>query len=179
MQYRGRLMPLVAADEALAIQREGTQALVVFSDGERTMGLAVDEIVDIVDDRLDIELVADRSDLVGSAVIRGRATEVVNVAHYLPLAHDDWARPAPRRGPPTDPLGPPRRRSAFFRDMLTPVLKASGYKVHRAASAEEALSLSSGGAASTCSSPTSRCPAQDGSNSSKRCAPMRASRRCR
>ena len=65
----------------------------VFSDGERTMGLAVDEIVDIVDDKLNVELVAERSDLVGSAVIRGRATEVVNVAHYLPLAHDDWTRP--------------------------------------------------------------------------------------
>ena len=54
VQYRGRLMPLVAADEALAIRRDG-KALVVFSDGERMMGLAVDEIVDIVDDKLDIE----------------------------------------------------------------------------------------------------------------------------
>ena len=87
-----------------------SQALVVFSDGERTMGLAVDEIVDIVDDKLDIELVAERSDLVGSAVIRGRATEVVNVAHYLPLAHDDWARPAAARTAATDPLGSARRR---------------------------------------------------------------------
>jgi two-component system chemotaxis sensor kinase CheA len=31
--------------------------------------------------------------------------------------------------------------SAFFRDMLAPVLKASGYKVHAAASAEEALQI--------------------------------------
>src|SRR4051794_13997389 len=93
VQYRGRLMPLVAADEDLAIRREGSQPLVVFSDGEHIMGLAVREIVDIVDDRLAIELATDRSDLVGSAVIRGRATEVLNVAHYLPLAHDDWMRP--------------------------------------------------------------------------------------
>ena len=53
IQYRGRLMPLVPADPEIAIRREGTQALVVFSDGERSMGLVVDEIVDIVDDRLD------------------------------------------------------------------------------------------------------------------------------
>ena len=76
IQYRGKLMPLVPADPAIAIKSEGPQALVVFSDGERAMGLVVDEIVDIVDDVLDIELVADRPDLLGSAVIRGRATEI-------------------------------------------------------------------------------------------------------
>jgi two-component system chemotaxis sensor kinase CheA len=145
VQYRGRLMPLVAADETLAIRRDGTQALVVFSDGERMMGLAVDEIVDIVDDKLDIELLAERSDLVGSAVIRGRATEVVNVAHYLPLAHDDWARPAAARTAERIRSVLLVDDSAFFRDMLTPVLKASGYRVHTAAGAEEALQLLAGG----------------------------------
>ena len=64
----------------------------VFSDGERAMGLVVDEIVDIVEERLDIEIAADRSDLIGSAVLRGRATEIINIAHFLPLAYDDWAR---------------------------------------------------------------------------------------
>jgi two-component system, chemotaxis family, sensor kinase CheA len=137
VQYRGRLMPLVAADEDLAIKRDGSQALVVFSDGERTMGLAVREIVDIVDDKLTIELVADRSDLVGSAVIRGRATEVVNVAHYLPLAHDDWTRSSRSSTSARSILLVDD--SAFFRDMLSPVLKASGYKVHTATSAHEAF----------------------------------------
>jgi two-component system chemotaxis sensor kinase CheA len=146
IQYRGRLMPLVPADPAIAIRSEGTQALVVFSDGERSMGLVVDEIVDILDDRLDIELVADRSDLVGSAVVRNRATEVVNIAHYLPLAHEDWARPSSRRlsrGARTVLLVDD---SAFFREMLTPVLKAAGYRVLAAASADEAVSLLSSGA---------------------------------
>ncbi len=141
VQYRGRLMPLVAADESLEIRRDGSLALVVFSDGERAMGLAVQEIVDIVDDKLDIELVDDRSDLVGSAVIRGRATEVVNVAHYLPLAHDDWTRPAAARAAASVRSVLLVDDSAFFRDMLTPVLKASGYKVHAVGGAEEALQL--------------------------------------
>jgi len=146
IQYRGRLMPLVPADPEVAIRREGSQALVVFSDGDRSMGLVVNEIVDIVDDNLDIELVADRSDLVGSAVIRGRATEIVNIAHYLPLAHEDWTR-----------AGPPKAASqrtvllvddsAFFRDMLTPVLKAAGYRVVAASGADEALSTLGSGLA--------------------------------
>ena len=144
VQYRGRLMPLVACDDALSIKREGAQALVVFSDGELSLGLAVAEIVDIVDEQLDIELVADRSDLVGSAVIRGRATEVVNLAHYLPLVAQAWMRPPAPAAARTVLLVD---GSAFFRNMLTPVLKASGYRVVAAASAAEALQVLASGTA--------------------------------
>lgn len=145
VQYRGRLMPLVPADPHIAIKREGPQALVVFSDGERSMGLVVDEIVDIVDDTLDVELVADRSDLVGSAVIRGRATEIVNVAHYLPLAHEDWTRSGPPKAAPSSRTVLLVDDSAFFREMLTPVLKAAGYRVLPAAGADEAAALIAAG----------------------------------
>ncbi|MCJ2084827.1 hybrid sensor histidine kinase/response regulator [Methylobacterium sp. E-005] len=137
IQYRGRLMPLVPADPAITIKSEGTQALVVFSDGDRAMGLVVDEIVDIVEERLDIEIAADRSDLIGSAVLRGRATDIINIAHFLPLAYDDWARGLKRPEQLTKVLLVDD--SAFFRDMLTPVLKAAGYQVVTAASAEAAL----------------------------------------
>ncbi|SEG63289.1 two-component system, chemotaxis family, sensor kinase CheA [Methylobacterium sp. 190mf] len=138
IQYRGRLMPLVPADAAITIKSEGTQALVVFSDGERAMGLVVDEIVDIVEERLDIEIAADRSDLIGSAVLRGRATDIINIAHFLPLAYDDWARGLKRPEQISTVLLVDD--SAFFRDMLSPVLKAAGYQVVTASSAETALS---------------------------------------
>ncbi|WP_336485532.1 hybrid sensor histidine kinase/response regulator [Methylobacterium nigriterrae] len=138
IQYRGRLMPLVPADEAITIRSEGTQALVVFSDGERAMGLVVDEIVDIVEDKLDIEITAERPDLIGSAVLRGRATDIINIAHFLPLAYDDWAR-GPRKGDKKGATLLLVDDSAFFRDMLTPVLKAAGYAVIPASSAEQAM----------------------------------------
>lgn len=143
IQYRGRLMPLVVADEAIQIRTEGTQALVVFSDGERAMGLVVDQIVDIVEERLDIEIAAERSDLIGSAVLRGRATDIINIAHFLPLAYDDWAR-GPRRPTKLSKTLLLVDDSAFFRDMLTPVLKAAGYGVITADGAERALAILSG-----------------------------------
>ena len=143
IQYRGRLMPLVPADPGITIRSEGNQALVVFSDGDRAMGLVVDEIVDIVEERLDIEISADRSDLIGSAVLRGRATDIINIAHFLPLAYDDWAR-GPRKTVVKAPSLLLVDDSAFFRDMLTPVLKAAGYGVTTASSAEEALGLLKG-----------------------------------
>ena len=140
IQYRGRLMPLVPADKDIVIRSEGTQALVVFSDGDRSMGLVVDQIVDIVEERLDIEITGDRPDLIGSAVLRGRATDIINIAHFLPLAYDDWAR-GPSRTQKRDATLLLVDDSAFFRDMLTPVLKAAGFNVVAAGSADQALAV--------------------------------------
>ena len=138
IQYRGRLMPLVPADEAITIRSEGRQALVVFSEGDRAMGLVVDEIVDIVEERLDIEIAAERSDLIGSAVLRGRATDIINIAHFLPLAYDDWAR-GPRKPQAQASTLLLVDDSAFFREMLSPVLKAAGYQVVTVGGAEAAM----------------------------------------
>jgi two-component system chemotaxis sensor kinase CheA len=143
VQYRGRLMPLVSCDEELAIKRQGMQSLLVFSDGEVSMGLAVAEIVDIVEDKLDVELLAERSDLVGSAVVRGRTTEIVNVAHYLPMVLETWSRKDRRNTTEKSLLLVDS--STFFRDMLVPVLKASGFRVQTASTAQEAVRLLSGG----------------------------------
>jgi two-component system, chemotaxis family, sensor kinase CheA len=141
IQYRGKLMPLVPADPSIVIKSEGPQALVVFSDGDRAMGLVVDEIVDIIDDVLEVEMVADRSDLIGSAVVRGRATEIVNVVHYLPLAHDDWMTSKTAKGHKTNRTVLLVDDSTFFREMLTPVLKAAGYWVLTASNTEAALGI--------------------------------------
>ena len=72
---------------------------------------------------------ATRAGILGSAVIKGQATEIIDVAHFLPLAFEDWLhwRQHPRRRVPR--AGPAGRRRAFFRNMLTPVLKAAGFAV--------------------------------------------------
>ena len=145
VQYRGQLMPLVPANAEVEIKTSGTQPLLVFSDDDRSMGLVVDEIVDIIDDRLDIELTTEQPGLIGSAVIKGQATEVIDIAHFLPLAFGDWCGWRERGGDK-------RRRSVllvddapFFRNMLAPVLKAAGYIVTSAASGADALALMSAG----------------------------------
>ena len=103
------------------------------------MGLVVDQIVDIVEAVLQIEIVSEIPGVLGSAVIKGHATEIVDVGHYLPLAFEDWLR---RK----DMNTATKARtllfvddSAFFRNMLTPVLKAAGYNVTTVARAEDAL----------------------------------------
>ncbi len=141
VQYRGQLMPLVSMNESVRVKGEGAQPLLVFSDGVRSMALVVDEIVDIVEDRLDIQVGGDNSGVLGSAIIKGQATEIIDVGHFLPLAFEDWFRSKEqtRRARPRSLLL--IDDSPFFRNMLTPVLQAAGYEVTAAASAPEALAM--------------------------------------
>src|SRR3569833_3654248 len=102
IQYRGQLMPLVRMDANVNVRSEGAQPLLVFSDGTRSMALVVDEIVDIVEDRLDIEVTGGSDGVLGSAIVKGNATEIIDIGHFLPIAFEDWFRrkeqpSAPRR----------------------------------------------------------------------------------
>jgi two-component system chemotaxis sensor kinase CheA len=139
IQYRGRLMPLVPAADDVRIKTSGAQPLLVFSDDQRCIGLAVDEIVDIVEERFEVELVSERPGLLGSAIIKGRATEVVDVSHFLPLAFGDWPswNAQPANGPTRSALL--IDDAPFFRNMLAPILKAAGYRVTAVPSAREGL----------------------------------------
>ena len=96
-QYRGKLMPLVrAVAAAIDTAEAATQPVLVFADGDRSMGLMVDEIVDVVEDRLNIELSGARPGLLGTAVIAGQATDVIDTGYWLTQAWQDWFRGAPR-----------------------------------------------------------------------------------
>jgi two-component system, chemotaxis family, sensor kinase CheA len=88
IQYRGKLMPLVALTNQ---DNRGapSQALLVFADGEHSIGLMVDEIIDVVEDRLDIELGSGRPGTLGTAVIAGQATDVLDAGYWLTIAWRD------------------------------------------------------------------------------------------
>jgi two-component system, chemotaxis family, sensor kinase CheA len=83
VQYRGQIMPLVHVADTLGRARpEPAEVLqvVVHSTAGRNVGLVVDEIVDIVEERLVVERVATRHGLLGSAVVQGRVTDLLDVA---------------------------------------------------------------------------------------------------
>ena len=150
LHYRNRLMPIVSVGEA-QIRSEGLQSLVIISEGDLTMGLAVDAIVDIVEEALDVELqsTSDRS-VIGSAMIRGRATEIIDLAHYLPLGDPNWLHGRRSEAEIATPaqvlLIEP---SDFLREMLSPVLKASGQRIALAADFDAARRQMAAGAMNT------------------------------
>src|SRR3984893_9043407 len=138
VQYREQLMPLVQM-HGVNVQTSGAQPILVFADDGRSMGLVVDEIIDIVEERVHIEVAGPRRGILGSAVIKGQATEVIDVGHFLPMAFADWfsrKEMRPSAGAQSVLLVDD---SAFFRNMLAPVLKAAGYRVRVAPNAQEGL----------------------------------------
>jgi len=113
--------------------------VLVFTEGERSMGLMVDEITDVVHDRLNIELGAARPGLLSTAVIVGQATDVLDTSFWLTQVWRDWFGNA---------QGTPARRrllvvedSDFFRQLLVPAVAAAAYEVTAASGATEALGL--------------------------------------
>ena len=149
MQYRGRLMPLAAVSGEIDRSR-AQQAVLVFTDVEqatgrdRSVGLVVDEIVDVVEDRLTVELAGTRPGLLGTAVVGGHAVQVIDTGYWLVQAFPDWfvatntaARAAPRLLVVED--------SRFFRQMLVPALSASGFAVSAVGDGTEALALRDAG----------------------------------
>jgi len=144
VQYRGHLMPLVAIDGSTQFRDDGRQPVLVFSDREHTMGLVVDEIVDIVEDRLKVELTADNPGVIGTAVIAGKATTIIDAGYYLPQAFGDWfGRNDAEYG--KDEHEQPRillvDDSPFFRNLLTPLLSVANYEVTAVESPDRALQL--------------------------------------
>ncbi len=141
VQYRGQLMPLIPINNDVKVKDRGLQSLLVFSDDNRSMGLMVDEIVDIVDDTLNIEIGSNHPGVLGSAVIKSQATEVIDIEHYLPQAFGDWFRPRQQSTARHARSLLLIDDSVFFRNMLALVLKAAGYEVTTAAGGEEAIGL--------------------------------------
>ncbi|MEQ9143560.1 MAG: chemotaxis protein CheW [Parvibaculaceae bacterium] len=147
IQYRGKLMPIINVAGSAPLRTEGRQPVLVFTEDERSIGLAVDEIVDIVDDQLNVELSSDQPGMMGSAIVKGKATEVLDVGHYLTQVFADWFR---KEGPAGVPAAYGKKillvdDSSFFRAIVKPMLSMAGYEVHEVRDATEALALRESG----------------------------------
>jgi two-component system, chemotaxis family, sensor kinase CheA len=145
VQYRGRLMPLAAAGGM--VRREGRQPVLVFSQGSAVVGLAVDAILDIVEEPLDIQLGDQSPGVLGTAVLKGKSTEIIDVAHFLSQAEPAWATAATQ----TDMRANRKRillieSHPFFRNLLAPMVTAAGYDVTVATGLDEARARFAAGA---------------------------------
>ncbi|MEQ9472781.1 MAG: hybrid sensor histidine kinase/response regulator [Roseitalea porphyridii] len=142
VQYRGQLMPLVNFEGSGELAEEGKVPVLVFTDRGRSMGLVVEEIVDIVDERLKIELEGDDDALLGSAIVSGRSTDVIDASFYLTKAFGDWF--AHRDGEDSKVVSGRVLLvddSPFFRNLLSPLLSVSGFRAVVADSAESAMTI--------------------------------------
>ncbi|MDQ8699104.1 chemotaxis protein CheW [Hyphomicrobium sp. LHD-15] len=119
---QGRLMPIVPISPEIDMSKPSYPVLVVATEN-RSIGLMADEIVDILEEKLEIQLASANSELVGSAEIRGEAVELVDVSHFIRMAD-----------PPGKSSTAPQRilfaaDDQLVRDMLCPAISAAGYNL--------------------------------------------------
>lgn len=95
MQYRGQIIPLVRLSEIIPADRDaemvanagsGSVQVVVYSEGGHTVGLIVDRIVDIVEERATIESLSPRPGVVGSFVTQRYVTDLLDMPAIMRAA---------------------------------------------------------------------------------------------
>ncbi|WGM31871.1 hybrid sensor histidine kinase/response regulator [Brevundimonas sp. NIBR11] len=140
VQYRGALMEIITADGGPAAFDGGAKRpLLVFTRDDRSLGLLVDEIVDIVEGPSRTEG--------ASLVVAGRATELIDVEIW-------WRKvglAAPAEAVATPAAAATKRllvvdQSPFTQLLLGPLLAQAGYAVEVAADPQRALALHDDGA---------------------------------
>lgn len=86
MQYRGQIMPLVRLSDIIPAARDtemtshsGSIQVVVYAEGNHTVGLIVDRIVDIVEESTSVETLSPRAGIVGSFVTQSQITDLLDL----------------------------------------------------------------------------------------------------
>ncbi|MFP4314149.1 MAG: chemotaxis protein CheW [Alphaproteobacteria bacterium] len=154
IQYRDSLMPLKLFNDQTYIEGVTEKPVLVFTDQDNSVGLIVDKIIDIREEHIDIKVKASDDSMMGSCIINGHATDVIDVGHYLNSTKKNWFKnhgdePFGKAGQDNVQI---KRRillvddSPFFRNMLTPLLSVAGYEVTTLESPLEALKLCEDGA---------------------------------
>jgi chemotaxis protein histidine kinase CheA len=88
VQYRRAILPLVELGPVLSqlAAMEGKRRpvhVIVYASGDRTVGLIVHSILDVVTEALDIDRSAARSSVIGAAVVQGRVIEILDAEDVL------------------------------------------------------------------------------------------------
>ena len=90
IQYREQIMPLVRLAEALGYSGTSEGELlqvIVYSSSGRSVGLVVDEILDIADQAAAVQQIRQVENLQGAAVIQQRVTDLLDVPALLAGQH--------------------------------------------------------------------------------------------
>ena len=138
VQYRGDLMRLKTLP-GMQMPTSGMFDVVVFTYDGKTVGLVVDEILDIQQAPLAMTVAGNQQEYLGSLVIAGKTTDVVDVGYLLNAIVGELGS----RGEALPGAASPRlllvEDSLFFRNLTVPLLRNVGYQVTAVAGPAQAL----------------------------------------
>jgi two-component system chemotaxis sensor kinase CheA len=138
VQYRGDLLPLMAVDGYSRSIEQSVQPVIVFSEGKKAMGLMIEEIDDIIDEELIIRIQSSQPGVLGTAIVNGRATDIIDAQHYLKLANPHWFENNHSRFTARVLFA---EDSMFFRQLASTSLETAGYEVTAVENGARALDV--------------------------------------
>jgi len=142
MQHQNQLMPLLPLFPFDKAVLQPVSPVLVLGIGGESMGLLVEEILDVVESRIDIQIAGASPGVIGTAQIRNEIVEILDAAHFMRIGRPHaFTRAFANHFRILLVDDKP-----FFRDMLAPLLIAAGYHVTTAASGEDALAMFEKGA---------------------------------
>ena len=143
VQYRNRILPLVSLRDVLepgAHDREQTAdpaQVIVFNDGDRSVGVVVDQILDVAEEAITVRQNSNRKGLIGSAVVGNRVTDFLDLHDVLSASVEDWFQST--RGFDHGKLVVVAEASAFSRGLIRSGLEMVGYRVIEATNVDETI----------------------------------------
>ncbi|MCA9003972.1 MAG: chemotaxis protein CheW [Planctomycetaceae bacterium] len=128
VQYRDNLLPLLSIEGAGYGGGEPVdpQPVIVFSENNRSMGLMVNEIKDIIDEQLVIRMQSDRPGVLGTAIIGKNAIDVIDTQYYVTRSTPNWFEKVEDKKSFRVLIVDD---SMFFRQLVTTALETEGYTV--------------------------------------------------
>ncbi len=143
VQYRGRILPLVSLQKVLEPDSPDDSAaadplqVVVFNDGEFSVGMVVDQILDVAEEAVTIRQKSARKGMLGSAVVGKRVTDFLDLNEVIRAAQGGSTSGTDKSTNGKHVLV--LEASAFTRGMIRGSLDMAGYSVLEASTLEAAL----------------------------------------
>ncbi len=130
-----RLVPVLPVDD---VNRDTDTCLIlIITLHDKTFGLWVDEVLDIVETSGEIQLASETPSIVGTMDLRGTAVEFIDTGYYFGLAYQASQHVTETQHANLLLVG----GDPGMQDMLSPVLSSAGHKVTAAENAEQANKL--------------------------------------
>jgi two-component system chemotaxis sensor kinase CheA len=143
IQYRGSILSLVSLRDVLDPGApELAEALdpvpvVVFNEGDHSVGMIVDEIVDVAEEAVKIRKKTGHKGILGSAVVGKLVTDFLDLNEVIRIAKSSWTED--EDGQTSNKSVLVADASAFSRGMIRSGLDMAGYVVYEASNLEEAI----------------------------------------
>jgi len=143
VQYRNRILPLVGLRDVLEPGGPGPEQtidpaqVIVFNDGDRSVGLVVDQILDVAEEAVTVRQKTSRKGLLGSGVVGKRVADFLDLNHVIRVAAGDWFEGTPESSNVKTVLI--AERSTFLRGLTRSGLDMEGYRVVEAGNLDQAI----------------------------------------